>query len=314
MTERVSSASAEARGRSASRRYLAARRTRRSSSAGPRRSKPCAATSPRPVSRRGRRSLRQTSSPTSTQGHTVRSTSCSATHRSPTLVLPRPPWVMTRCDQRSLRAGSSSCAPTANTCPRSRTPYTSRASRRSARRSSYSCGTLTHLREGDIDIQFLVERLEALVVNARKVPMTNNVMLEQAAMLDLIDQLRIAIPEEVKQARRINQESDRVISKAREEAEGIIGAAQEQAALLLQDQSILREAESRAQAIIDNTQTKADETMRGADQYAADVLVRLESDLVKTLSVIKKSLEVLEERRAQPTEGETREGERRAVT
>ena len=85
--------------------------------------------------------------------------------------------------------------------------------------------------------------------------MTNNVMLEQAAMLDLIDQLRIAIPEEVKQARRINQESDRVIAKAREEAEQIIGAAQEQAALLLQDQSILREAESRAQELLDRMQS-----------------------------------------------------------
>src|SRR5256712_3216166 len=221
---------------------------------------------------------------------------------------------MRRFDPRSLRTGSSSRAPTPSTCRPSRLPHTSCASKRSVRRSSYSCGTLTQLREGDVDIQFLVERLEALIVNGRKVPMTSQVILEQAAVLDLIDQLRVAIPEEVKQARRINQESDRVISKAREEAEGIIGAAQEQAALLLQDQSILREAESRAQAIIDNTQTKADETMRGADQYAADVLVRLESDLVKTLSVIKKSLEVLEERRAQPTEGETREGERRAVT
>jgi len=43
--------------------------------------------------------------------------------------------------------------------------------------------------------------------------------------------------------------------------------------------------------------------LMGADQYAADVLVRLDSDLVKTLSVIRKSLEVLEERRAAPTEG-----------
>ena len=171
------------------------------------------------------------------------------------------------------------------------------------RRSSYSCGTLTQLREGDVDIQFLVERLEALIVNGRKVPMTSQVILEQAAVLDLIDQLRVAIPEEVKQARRINQESDRVLSKAREEAEQIIGAAQEQAALLLQDQSILREAEARSQGILDKAQAKAEETMHGADQYAADVLVRLDSDLVKTLSVIRKSLEVLEERRAAPTEG-----------
>ena len=154
-----------------------------------------------------------------------------------------------------------------------------------------------------MDIQFLVERLEALVVNARKVPMTSQVMIEQATILDLIDQLRVAIPEEVRQARRVNQESDRVLAKAREEAEQIIAAAQEQAALLLQDQSILREAETKAQEILDRAQGKSDETMRGADQYAADVLVRLESDLVKTLSIIKKSLEMLEERTPRPQEG-----------
>ena len=160
---------------------------------------------------------------------------------------------------------------------------------------------MTLLREGDVsDIQFLVERLEALVVNARKVPMTSQVILEQATLLDLIDQLRVAIPEDVRNARRIMQESDRVLAKAREEAEEIIGAAQEQAAILLQDQSIIREAESRAGDIEKQTQTKADETMRGADQYASDVLIRLESDLVKTLSIVKKSLEVLEERRPEP--------------
>ena len=154
-----------------------------------------------------------------------------------------------------------------------------------------------------MDIQFLVERLEAMVVNARKLPLTSQIVLEQAAILDLIDQLRVAIPEEVKQARRVNQETDRMLAKAREEAEQIIGAAQEQAALLLQDQSILREAETKAQDMIGQAQGKSEETMRGADQYAADVLVRLESDLVKTLSIIKKSLEVLEERTPQRTEG-----------
>jgi len=154
----------------------------------------------------------------------------------------------------------------------------------------------------DRDIQFLVERLEALIVNARKVPMTSNVMLEQAAVLDLIDQLRISIPEEVKQAKRVNQDSERLVTRAREESDQIIAAAQEQAALLLQDQSILRDAETQAQSSLDRAQTKADETMRGADQYAADVLVRLESDLVKTLSIIKRSFEVLEERRPQTTE------------
>jgi len=155
-----------------------------------------------------------------------------------------------------------------------------------------------------VDIQFLVERLEALVVNARKVPMTSQIILEQATVLDLIDQLRVAIPEEVRQAHRVNQETDRVLGKARDEADQVIGAAQEQAALLLQDQSILREAESKAQELLDRAQGKSEETMSGADQYAADVLVRLESDLVKTLSIIMKSLEVLEERTPRPPTGD----------
>lgn len=153
-----------------------------------------------------------------------------------------------------------------------------------------------------MDMQFLVERLETLAVNARKLPMTNNVVLDQAALLDLIDQLRVAIPEEVKQARRINQEGDRVLQNAREEAERIIGAAQEQAALLLQDSSILRDAEARAEDIEARAQQRAEETMRGADQYAADVLLRLQGDLDKTLSIVKRSLEMLEERKPAPAE------------
>ncbi|HET8568466.1 MAG TPA: ATPase [Candidatus Limnocylindria bacterium] len=153
-----------------------------------------------------------------------------------------------------------------------------------------------------MDIQFLVERLEQMVVGARKMPLTSQVILEQAAVLDLIDQLRVAIPEEVRRAKRIDQESERILARARDEAEQILGAAQEQAALLLQDQALLRQAEAKAQEIEDGARDKAEETMRGADQYASDVLARLEGDLEKTLSIIKKSLEVLEERRATPAD------------
>ena len=153
-----------------------------------------------------------------------------------------------------------------------------------------------------MDMQFLVERLETLVVHGRKVPMTDTVILEQAALLDLIDQLRLAIPEEVKQARRTNQEADRVIANAREEAERIIAAAQEQAALLLQEHSLIQQAETRADDITGRAQQRAEETMRGADQYAADVLLRLKGDLDKTLSIVQKSLDVLEERKADTAE------------
>src|SRR5215210_1718098 len=72
-----------------------------------------------------------------------------------------------------------------------------------------------------IDIIFLVERLEALVANGRRMPMTNNVVVDQKVALDLVDQLRVAVPEEVRAAKRINTESDRILENAQTEADRI---------------------------------------------------------------------------------------------
>lgn len=157
-----------------------------------------------------------------------------------------------------------------------------------------------------MDIQFLLERLEAIVVNGRKLPMTSQVVLEQGAVLDLVDQMRAAIPEEVRQARRVHQEGDRLISRAKEEADHIVAAAQEQAALLLQDHELMRRAETDSADVVGRAEAQAEETMRGADTYAADVLKRLESDLETTLSTVRTYIGILEERLG----GESRGGER----
>lgn len=155
-----------------------------------------------------------------------------------------------------------------------------------------------------MDIQFLVERLESLVVSARKLPMTGQIVVEQGVLLDLIDQLRAAIPEEVRQARRVNQEGDRLLQRARGEAEQIVAAAQEQAALLLQDHELRRRAEHEGAEIIGRADAQAEETMRGADRYAADALKRLESDLETTLRTVRSYIGILHERLAEAaTEG-----------
>lgn len=147
-----------------------------------------------------------------------------------------------------------------------------------------------------MDIQFLLERLEALVVSGRKLPMTSQVVLEQGAALDLIDQMRAAIPEEVRQARRVHQEGDRLIQRAKDEADHIIAAAQEQGARLLQDHELMRRAESDSAEMVARAEAQAEETMTGADKYAADVLRRLESDLETTLSTVRTYIGILDER------------------
>ncbi|HXX61016.1 MAG TPA: hypothetical protein VEI48_06995 [Candidatus Sulfotelmatobacter sp.] len=152
-----------------------------------------------------------------------------------------------------------------------------------------------------IDIMFLVERLNALLENGRKLPLSNNVVVDQAAALDLVEQLRLAVPEEVKQARRITEESDRILERAQEEADRVVARAQEQAAFLIEERELTRAAEQRSAQIVEDGHAQADEIRRGADEYAAGVLIRLEGEVVKVLQAIKHGLALLDDRAPVPT-------------
>ncbi len=143
-----------------------------------------------------------------------------------------------------------------------------------------------------------MERLESLLANGKKLPLTSNVVVDQVAALDLIDQLRVAVPEEIRNARRINSEGERLIEQARDEAERIIARAQEQAAFLIEERELTRAAQEEGQRIVDEAEGEAEDVRRGADEYAASVLIGLEGEVVKTLSSIRKGIELLDERRA----------------
>ncbi|MDO8484965.1 MAG: hypothetical protein Q7S35_08460 [Candidatus Limnocylindrales bacterium] len=123
-------------------------------------------------------------------------------------------------------------------------------------------------------------------------------MIDQNAALGLIDELRVAVPEEVRAAKRINAEGERIIEKAQDEAERIVAKAQEQAAFLIDERGLTQAAEALSGQIVADAHTDADEIRRGADEYAVSVLVGLEGDVVKTLQSIKKGIALLDERRA----------------
>jgi regulator of protease activity HflC (stomatin/prohibitin superfamily) len=129
-------------------------------------------------------------------------------------------------------------------------------------------------------------------------------VVDQVAALDLIDQLRVAVPEEVRAAKRINSEGERIIEKAQEEAERIIAKAQEQAAFLIDERGLTQVAEDESRRIVGEAQRDGDEVRRGADEYAASVLIGLEGDVVHTLQSIKKGIALLDERRAALHAGE----------
>ena len=121
-------------------------------------------------------------------------------------------------------------------------------------------------------------------------------VLDQATVLELVDQLRTAVPEEVRQARRITEEAGRITERAREEGDQVVARAQEQAAQMLEERELVRASQQRAAEIIEAAQAEAREVRRGADEYAAGVLIRLEGECIKALTSIKRGIDMLDER------------------
>jgi cell division septum initiation protein DivIVA len=106
------------------------------------------------------------------------------------------------------------------------------------------------------------------------------------------------VPEEVRAAKRINSEGERIIDKAQEEAERIIARAQEQAAILIDERGLTDAASEEGRRIIEAAYADASEIRGGADDYAAGILEGLEADVTRTLRSIERGLELLNERRA----------------
>ncbi len=125
-------------------------------------------------------------------------------------------------------------------------------------------------------------------------------VLDQPAILELIDQLRVSVPDEVRQARRITEEAARVTERAQEEGDAVIARAQEQAARMLEERELVKMAGQRATEIIETVSREATEIRRGADEYAAGVLIRLEGECIKALTSIKRGIDMLDERYRPP--------------
>jgi len=152
-----------------------------------------------------------------------------------------------------------------------------------------------------MDIQHLVDRLEELIDEGRHIWLTKLTMIDEERALEIIDQMRISIPEEVDKANRVLNQRDRVLAQANEEAARIIELAKEKSEMLIQRDAITQAAQSRAANIIDQARQEAD-TIRGdADKYVIEVLGEFEGHLVKTLNVVRNGInKVQQDRESRP--------------
>src|SRR3982074_2665057 len=102
----------------------------------------------------------------------------------------------------------------------------------------------------------LIDHLEYLVHRAQRVPFTHNVMIDEDEILDLLDQIHVNLPEEMKQARSILAEQERLRGEAQQEAARISQTAAQKAEAMMQDHEVTRKAESHGQALVREAQVR----------------------------------------------------------
>jgi hypothetical protein len=148
-----------------------------------------------------------------------------------------------------------------------------------------------------MDILHLVDRLEELFNDSRPIPLTRNVIVDEDKFLDIIDQMRISIPEEVKKAQDVFTKKDRVMAQAQEEANRTLQLAREKADTLVEKEALVQDARRHAAQIIDQAKAEADNIRSGADQYALDSLSNLEHAMEQLLTQVRNGVQVLEAKR-----------------
>ena len=141
-----------------------------------------------------------------------------------------------------------------------------------------------------MDIQHLVDRLEQLLNDSRRLPLSAFLLVNEDRIYNLVDQMRVAIPEEIKRANRIEADKDRIMAQANEEAERIRELAKQEANELVNRDSITMSSQQRADNILERARRDADALRGDADSYVIEVLTKLEEDLLRSLAVVRNGL------------------------
>lgn len=132
----------------------------------------------------------------------------------------------------------------------------------------------------------ILNELEELIEESPKVPMTRRVMVDENRILDYLDRIRTSLPEEIRQAKWLVKERDKVLSESKKEAQRMLEDVNRQIEQKAEDSEIARQAETIAQQTIQKAEEVSSQIRQGAREYADDILMSLEDKLGKMVTEI----------------------------
>lgn len=142
----------------------------------------------------------------------------------------------------------------------------------------------------DNEVMELIDQLYTMVSEAWGVPLGNEkCIVERDQVLEILDEIKTAMPVELSEAKRLVSARDEFINNAKREAEGIRNQAEERARALVDDQEIVRIAKARSNEMLASTQAKADALRRASSQFCDEALRRTEEAISAALGNVQQA-------------------------
>jgi len=145
-----------------------------------------------------------------------------------------------------------------------------------------------------MDILHLVDRLEELFNESRPIPLTHSVIVDENRFMDIIDQMRVSIPEEIKKAQQVNVQRDRILAQAQEEANRTLALAREKSEKMIEHNEMTQAAQIRGEQMIEQARREAVMTQKEADRYVVETLTNLEAELTRVLGQVQNGIKTLQ--------------------
>lgn len=123
-----------------------------------------------------------------------------------------------------------------------------------------------------MDVMEIIEMIEETVDKAPTVPLSGKVLIDKEDIMDYVQEMRLAYPEELKEAKWVKDERQRILNEAENKADILVKTAEETQRHLVEENEIAKKAKDYAEDLVNTAQTKAMEIKNDCNQYVDDLL------------------------------------------
>lgn len=141
------------------------------------------------------------------------------------------------------------------------------------------------------ELAYNIDRLEELVSNGKRVPMSHKVMVDEDEFIDLLEELRSSIPMEIRDAQRLLKERERLIGEAQEQATRIVGDAQRRANVLVSDHTVLAEAKQHAEELLRAAEKRRQEEQGRMEIFFMQQITAVRNATLSTMGSMEATVE-----------------------